>query len=51
MEHSDDGTTWRAVDPAAVQARVVAPLGQQGAELIGVSRKRVGESRIERPGW
>jgi len=34
---SDDGTTWRAVDPAAVQARVVAPLGQQGAELIAES--------------
>ena len=29
--------TWRAVDPAAVQARVVAPLGQQGAELIAES--------------
>ena len=27
----------RAVDPAAVQARVVAPLGQQGAELIAES--------------
>src|SRR6478735_5177694 len=34
---SDDGTTWRAVDPAAVQARVVAPLGQQGAQLIAES--------------
>jgi sugar-specific transcriptional regulator TrmB len=34
---SDDGTTWRAVDPSAVQARVVAPLGQQGAELIAES--------------
>ena len=34
---SDDGTIWRAVDPAAVQARVVAPLGQQGAELIAES--------------
>jgi sugar-specific transcriptional regulator TrmB len=34
---SDDGTTWRAVDPAAVQARVVAPLGQQGADLIAES--------------
>jgi sugar-specific transcriptional regulator TrmB len=33
----DDGTIWRAVDPAAVQARVVAPLGQQGAELIAES--------------
>ena len=28
---SDDGRSWTAVDPAAVQARVVAPLGQQGA--------------------
>ncbi|GAA1944725.1 TrmB family transcriptional regulator [Nocardioides hwasunensis] len=34
---SDDGTHWRAVDPAAVQAQVVAPLGQQGAELIAES--------------
>lgn len=25
---------WQAVDPSAVQAQVVAPLGQQGAELI-----------------
>jgi sugar-specific transcriptional regulator TrmB len=31
---SEDGAQWRAVDPAAVQAQVVAPLGQQGAELI-----------------
>ena len=37
MIRSDDGRTWRAVDPAAVQARVVAPLGQQGAELIAES--------------
>ncbi len=34
---SDDGAHWRAVDPAAVQAQVVAPLGQQGAELIAES--------------
>ena len=34
---SDDGAQWRAVDPAAVQAQVVAPLGQQGAELIAES--------------
>jgi hypothetical protein len=34
---SDDGALWRAVDPATVQARVVAPLGQQGAELIAES--------------
>ena len=34
---SEDGPHWRAVDPAAVQARVVAPLGQQGAELIAES--------------
>jgi hypothetical protein len=34
---SEDGPHWRAVDPAAVQAQVVAPLGQQGAELIAES--------------
>ena len=34
---SDDGAFWRAVDPATVQARVVAPMGQQGAELIAES--------------
>ncbi|WP_165355070.1 TrmB family transcriptional regulator [Nocardioides oleivorans] len=34
---SEDGAQWRAVDPAAVQAQVVAPLGQQGAELIAES--------------
>jgi sugar-specific transcriptional regulator TrmB len=34
---SDDGSQWRAVDPAAVQAQVVAPLGQQGAQLIAES--------------
>lgn len=34
---SEDGSQWRAVDPAAVQAQVVAPLGQQGAELIAES--------------
>src|SRR5829696_3326879 len=34
---SDDGAQWRAIDPAAVQAQVVAPLGQQGAELIAES--------------
>ena len=34
---SEDGPHWRAVDPAAVQAQVVAPLGQQGAELISES--------------
>lgn len=28
------GETYEAVDPAAVQSRVVAPLGQQGAELL-----------------
>ncbi len=33
----EDGPHWRAVDPAAVQAQVVAPLGQQGAELIAES--------------
>jgi sugar-specific transcriptional regulator TrmB len=37
VSRSDDGRTWRAVDPAAVQAQVVAPLGQQGAELIAES--------------
>jgi sugar-specific transcriptional regulator TrmB len=34
---SDDRAFWRAVDPATVQARVVAPMGQQGAELIAES--------------
>lgn len=37
VSRSDDGLSWRAVDPAAVQAQVVAPLGQQGAELIAES--------------
>src|SRR5687767_13024592 len=37
VSNSEDGAHWRAVDPAAVQARVVAPLGQQGAELIAES--------------
>jgi len=37
VNKSDDGVHWRAVDPAAVQAQVVAPLGQQGAELIAES--------------
>ena len=37
VARSEDGLTWRAVDPAAVQAQVVAPLGQQGAELIAES--------------
>ncbi|NYE36114.1 sugar-specific transcriptional regulator TrmB [Nocardioides cavernae] len=37
VTRSEDGQSWRAVDPAAVQAQVVAPLGQQGAELIAES--------------
>jgi sugar-specific transcriptional regulator TrmB len=37
VSNSEDGAHWRAVDPAAVQAQVVAPLGQQGAELIAES--------------
>ena len=37
VARSEDGAHWRAVDPAAVQAQVVAPLGQQGAELIAES--------------
>ncbi|HEV2798025.1 MAG TPA: LuxR family transcriptional regulator [Nocardioides sp.] len=37
VNKSDDGAHWRAVDPAAVQAQVVAPLGQQGAQLIAES--------------
>jgi sugar-specific transcriptional regulator TrmB len=37
VNKTDDGAHWRAVDPAAVQAQVVAPLGQQGAELIAES--------------
>jgi hypothetical protein len=31
--------TWVAVDPATVQSRVVAPLGQRGAELISESTR------------
>ena len=34
---NEDGTQWRAVDPATVQSQVVGPLGQQGAELISES--------------
>src|SRR6476469_4117499 len=37
VDRSDYGLHWRAVDPATVQAQVVAPLGQQGAELIAES--------------
>ena len=37
VNKSDDGARRRAVDPAAVQAQVVAPLGQKGAELIAES--------------
>jgi sugar-specific transcriptional regulator TrmB len=37
VARADDGAQWRAVDPAAVQAQVVAPLGQKGAELIAES--------------
>ncbi|MCF6378096.1 LuxR family transcriptional regulator [Nocardioides KLBMP 9356] len=37
VSKGDDETHWRAVDPSAVQAQVVAPLGQQGAELIAES--------------
>lgn len=37
VARSEDGAHWCAVDPAAVQAQVVAPLGQQGAELIAES--------------
>ncbi len=37
VTRSEDGGHWRAVDPAAVQAQVVAPLGQRGAELIAES--------------
>lgn len=37
VTESEDGTTWRAVDPATVQSQVVGPLGQQGAELISES--------------
>lgn len=36
---SEDGRTWHAVDPAAVQSHVVAPLGQRGAEMINESAK------------
>ena len=37
VTRTEDGAHWRAVDPTAVQAQVVAPLGQQGAELIAES--------------
>ena len=37
LTQSDDGGTWRAVDPATVQSQVVGPLGQQGAELLSES--------------
>jgi sugar-specific transcriptional regulator TrmB len=37
VAESEDGTHWRAVDPATVQSQVVGPLGQQGAELIAES--------------
>lgn len=34
---SEESDGWRAVDPALVQARVVAPLGNQAAELMAES--------------
>lgn len=34
---SGDASQWRAVDPVAVQAQVVAPLGKKGAEMIAES--------------
>ncbi len=37
LNTSEDGAQWRAVDPAAVQAQVVSPLGQRGAEMIAES--------------
>ena len=37
VTESEDGAHWRAVDPVTVQAHVVGPLGQQGAELISES--------------
>lgn len=36
---SEDGRTWLAVDPSAVQSQVVAPMGQRGAELIAESAR------------
>ncbi len=32
-----DGTAWQPVDPSTVQSQVVAPMGQQGAQLIAES--------------
>lgn len=32
-----DGARWEAQDPAAVQSRVVSPLGQEGARLLSES--------------
>jgi hypothetical protein len=32
-----DGARWEAQDPAAVQARIVSPLGQEGARLLSES--------------
>ena len=36
---SDDHGGWVPVDPSAVQAQVVAPLGQEGAELLAESAR------------
>lgn len=37
VTQAPDGKRWLPVDPSVVQAQVVAPLGQQGAELISES--------------
>jgi hypothetical protein len=37
VNRDPDTDTWQALDPAMVQSRVVAPLGQRGAELLSES--------------
>jgi hypothetical protein len=39
LVHDREGGTYQAVDPSAVQSRVVTPLSQQGAELLAESGK------------
>lgn len=36
---TDDDTRWVAVDPSAVQSRVVAPMGQRAADLLEESSR------------
>lgn len=37
LVQSREGSAWQSVDPSTVQAQVVAPMGQQGAQLIAES--------------